>query len=106
MPLSKNEIIQKLKELKLRYMEEGFIIVGLFGSYARDENQNSSDIDIIYDVDDIYLQKYSGFEAISRVREISQELAKEFKTRVDIVSLPKYGNKRVQESIKKDLIYV
>ncbi len=30
MLLSKKEIIQKLKELKLKYIEEGFIIIGLY----------------------------------------------------------------------------
>ena len=35
--MTKNEILQKLKELKPKYEEEGFLILGLFGSYARDE---------------------------------------------------------------------
>ena len=41
--MNKEEILQKLKELKLKYEAEGFEILGLFGSYARGEETESSD---------------------------------------------------------------
>ena len=37
--LNKNDIVSKLKELKPKYEQEGLILLGLFGSYAKD-NQN------------------------------------------------------------------
>ncbi len=106
MMTNKQNIITKLSQLKKKYQKEGFLIIGLFGSYAREENKENSDIDIVYEIDDTYLKKYPGFQAISRVIEIGKELSEEFKTHVDLVSLPKYGNKRIQEKIKKDLINV
>ncbi len=38
--LEQKEILSKLKELKPTYEKEGLILVGLFGSYAK-ETQNS-----------------------------------------------------------------
>lgn len=35
--MTKTDILVKLKELKPIYEKEGFILKGLFGSYAREE---------------------------------------------------------------------
>jgi len=35
--LNKKDIISKLKELKPKYEQEGLILLGLFGSYAKDK---------------------------------------------------------------------
>ena len=43
--MKKEDILTKLKELKQIYAQEGFVIYGLFGSYARDEQNQNSDID-------------------------------------------------------------
>ena len=59
--MTKTEIVSVLQELKPRYTKEGFVILGLFGSYAKDEATSSSDVDILYDLDEgLYLQKYKG----------------------------------------------
>ena len=39
-----NNLIAKLKQLKEKYQPEGFIILGVFGSYARNE-QIKADIE-------------------------------------------------------------
>ena len=46
--LQKKEIILKLKELKPIYEQDGLILIGLFGSYAKDTQNDFSDIDIAY----------------------------------------------------------
>ena len=69
--MTKTEIVSVLQELKPRYTKEGFVILGLFGSYAKDEATSSSDVDILYDLDEgLYLQKYKGFKAASRLADI------------------------------------
>ena len=35
--LNKSDILLKIKQLQPIYIEDGFIIEGIFGSYARDE---------------------------------------------------------------------
>lgn len=45
-----NEILIKVAEIKKMFMDDGFIINGVFGSYTKDENNQYSDIDILYDL--------------------------------------------------------
>ena len=99
--MNKNEILNKLKELKPIYQNEGLEILGVFGSYAKETNTKYSDIDIAYKLDyDKFSKKYiGGFFFILRIDEIKDELKTIFKTEVDFVS---DSNKKIM----KDLIYV
>jgi uncharacterized protein len=99
--MNKNEILNKLKELKPIYQNEGLEILGVFGSYAKETNTKYSDIDIAYKLDyDKFSRKYiGGFSKILRIDEIKDELKEIFKTEVDFVS---DSNKKIM----KDLIYV
>ena len=42
--------IKLLQDAKKHYANEGFNIIGFFGSYAREEATSQSDIDILYEV--------------------------------------------------------
>ena len=97
----KDEIIIKLKKLKPIYEKEGLILLGLFGSYAKDTQTQFSDIDIAYRLDyDKFSQKYiGGFAKLLRIDDIKKELQDTFDTQVDFIP---DSNK----SIMKDLIYV
>lgn len=99
--IDKEEILSKLKELKPMYEKEGIIIVGLFGSYAKNRQTQYSDIDIAYKLDyDKFSQKYKdGFSKLLRIDDIKNELYEIFKIKVDFVS---DNNK----SILKDIAYV
>lgn len=99
--MKKEEILNKLKELKPIYQNEGLEILGVFGSYAKDTNTEYSDIDIAYKLDyDKFSKKYiGGFSKILRIDEIKDELKSIFKKEVDFVS---DSNKKIM----KDLIYV
>lgn len=99
--LQKNEIISKLKELKPTYEQEGLILLGVFGSYAKDTQNSFSDIDIAYKLDyDKFSTKYKdGFSKILRIDDIKEELEQTFKTKIDFVP---DNNK----SILSDIIYV
>ena len=99
--MNKNEILNKLKELKPIYQNEGLEILGVFGSYTKETNTKYSDIDIAYKLDyDKFSKKYiGGFSKILRINEIKDELKAIFKTEVDFVS---DSNKKIM----KDLIYV
>ena len=83
----KNEILSKLKELKPAYAEEGLILLGLFGSYAKDTQTKFSDIDVAYKLDyDKFSQKHKGgFAKLLRIDDIKKELESIFKTPIDLV---------------------
>ncbi|NCO00621.1 MAG: nucleotidyltransferase domain-containing protein [Epsilonproteobacteria bacterium] len=97
----KSEILSTLKELKPTYEKEGLILLGLFGSYAKDTQTKFSDIDIAYKLDyDKFSLKYKdGFAKLLRIEDIKKELQTLFKTPIDLVP-------DTNKSILKDLISV
>ena len=99
--MRRNDIVSTLHKLKPVYQEEGFILLGLFGSYARGTQNRFSDIDIVYKLDyDKFSQKYKdGFSKLLRIEDIKKELQSRFKKPVDLVP---DNNKE----ILKDLIKV
>ncbi|MCR8711147.1 nucleotidyltransferase family protein [Aliarcobacter butzleri] len=99
--MKKEEILNKLKELKPIYQQEGLEIVGLFGSYAKDNETEYSDIDIAYKLNyEEFSKKYvGGFSKLLRIDSIKDELKSIFKKEIDFVP---DSNKK----ILKDIIYV
>ena len=85
--MTKNYIIKKLLELKPALKKEGFTIVGIFGSYAREDYSAKSDIDILYTLTDPhkFTKINGGFGAFTKIRETKEFLAKEFGKNVDFV---------------------
>ncbi|MFT5667176.1 MAG: putative nucleotidyltransferase [Vicingaceae bacterium] len=94
---SKADILETLKIIK-QNLQEIYPIssLALFGSYARNEATEDSDVDILIE--------FKG-KVGSRFFEIAELLEKSLQRKVDLVSkngiVPKYLNE-----IKQDLIYV
>jgi len=98
--MNKENIINKLKTLKPKLEKEGFIIDGIFGSYARGDYHQDSDIDILYTLKDphLFTQIHKGFGAFSKIKEIKDFLVSEFNKEVDFVdksSLSHTGKKYI-----------
>jgi len=74
-----------LEKLKKRYESEGFLIVGIFGSVARGEEDPFSDIDIAYKIDHSRFFPDNAFKKLIRIEEIKKELESIFGKRVDLV---------------------
>ncbi|WP_456488599.1 nucleotidyltransferase family protein [Caminibacter pacificus] len=82
----KNEIYQKFKVRN----------IGLFGSFAKNENSKNSDIDIYVEFEEKTFDNLAG---------LYEYLENNFHQRVDIYYPHKFSDKRVLEKIKKELIY-
>ena len=97
--MQKNEILSTLNRLKPQYEKEGVIFLGLFGSYARNQQTKFSDIDIAYRLDyETFSKKYrDGFSKLLRLDDIKKELQLIFKTPIDLVP-------DTNKSILKDMI--
>ena len=78
------KLILKLRELKQVLWREGFVIDGLFGSYARGDFTKESDVDILYHVEKTFIEKYRGFSALHRLDEIKKFLSKELEKKIDL----------------------
>ena len=103
---TKDYILQKLKELKPKYENEGLEILGLIGSYAKDSATKESDIDIIYQLDAKKFYKlHDGFKCFSRLMDIKGELEKVFDKHVDICTINQ-NNEIFKKYALKDVIYV
>jgi uncharacterized protein len=77
---SKNYILSLLKEKKADLSEKGILAVGLFGSYARGEQTEQSDIDILVDFD----PEKETFDNYMAVYELLENLFQN--TKVEVVT--------------------
>ena len=87
----KNVILNHLKEYNP-------IKVGIFGSYARGENNKNSDLDI--------LVEFRNSPSLLTIIRIENELSDILGIKVDLVTTGAIKNKRIRKSIKKDLINI
>lgn len=95
---TKEEIIAVLRNFKEEFGERyGIEKLGLFGSMARGEQKEDSDIDIC-----IKLQEPDYFTRM----EIKDFLEKRFNTKVDVVSLSAMMRSLFRNHIEKDAIYI
>ncbi len=105
--MTQQELIEKLQLLKPVLKEEGIIILGIFGSYARNEQTPQSDVDILYDIDDpkAFAKRFGGFGAFTRLEELKYFISKNLNMKVDFIA--KKGLNSVSEIYaEKDLLYV
>jgi len=102
----KATILNQLKQLKSQYQKIGFYIVGVFGSYARDQQTPQSDIDIVYQIDEKFINRYGGWGAIVQLEKIKDEIGTILGiSKVDLATFDS-NNQTLQRAIKEDMIYV
>ncbi|MCO5251497.1 MAG: nucleotidyltransferase domain-containing protein [Candidatus Kapabacteria bacterium] len=71
--------------MKKQLLAEGFVIEGVFGSFRRDESDTNSDIDILYDLDNVFRDKYKGFKAVARLDAIQEYISLILGIQADLV---------------------
>ncbi len=97
--MTKDEVLSYLRENKKQfYLKYGIQKIGLFGSYARDEQRDDSDVDIVIKMQSSKknLRAFFGFK-----RELEEKLGK----KVD-VGTQESIKPIVQKYIEKEIIYV
>lgn len=92
------EVLDILRQFKqTRGTHYGILLLGLFGSTARGEQQEDSDIDVC-----IKLEHPSFFQRMS----IREELEKLFHKKVDVISLGAIMQPLFKKSLEHDTIFV
>ena len=95
--LTREDILQFLRENKERFAEQyGVTKIGLFGSFARNEATEESDVDVC-----VEMPPY--FSSVAAVRE---ELESSFRRSVHIVRFREELRELFKERLKRDTIYV
>ena len=100
--LSKDLILDYLKNLKFKLKEDGIDEIGLFGSFAKDNADLYSDIDIVINTNKNFVKRYRGIDAFIYLDELRENIRKTFKRKVDICDKSGLKNK----NILKEAIYV
>ncbi|MEW6053110.1 MAG: nucleotidyltransferase domain-containing protein [Nitrospirota bacterium] len=96
--MRQEDIIRIIAAHKARFEKEfGLKKIGLFGSYARGEFREQSDIDIVVEI-----EKPDLFYLIGIKQTIEEALG----NKVDIVRLRDKMNQSLRSRIEKDVIYV
>lgn len=87
--MSVNDITEKLNFLKPKLKEEGISLIGIFGSYSRGDYTSSSDVDILYKIDDIkeFYLKNRGFTSFSKLTQLKELIQNELNKDVDFVDI-------------------
>lgn len=102
--IEKNKILNYLKEFKNSPDNRLFLEIGLFGSYAKNEADNFSDIDVAVRVDKEYLKTHDIWDYFDAIEAFKTELLKKFHLKSDVFDLD--SSSPLVERIKKDIIYV
>ena len=70
-------------------------MIGIFGSYARNENTNLSDIDI--------LVRFKSTLSLLQLVQVENQISQKLGIKVDLVTEGAIKNKILKDSIQKDL---
>ena len=95
--MTTDEYLQRLKQFKVQYAEEyGIERIGIFGSVARGEQAEGSDIDIYYEGKSLGLKSLVGLPA---------ELEKILGVKVDVVRKHKNLSSSFMKRIMDEIVY-
>lgn len=96
--MGRNDILAVLRDFKQNFAEKyGIIEIGIFGSTARDEAREDSDVDIC-----IKTKTPDPFTIV----HIKEEIESRVRKHVDIVRIREKMNPSLKERIEKEGIYV
>jgi len=99
------KIVEDLQNFNHQYEPNGFKIVSLFGSYARETNDFFSDIDLTYSVDSEIFYKNNAFEALSKLEKIKKELEGKFHKKIDLIP-SNTKNYLIKQQLQKEQIFI
>ncbi len=102
--ISKDDVLEYMKTIKEELVSDGIAVLALFGSFARDEVDLYSDIDIAIKLEDDYLAKRDSWDYFDLTRKIKHLISQKFHVGCDVFDLD--SDSFIKKSVMKDLIYV
>lgn len=104
MRATKEAILNHLRQIKGDLAKEGISAIGLFGSYAKDEQTVYSDIDIAIGRNPDFLRENNAYAYFNLIDRIKENTRKKFHRNVDIFDLDSASE--FAKSIREETIYV
>ena len=99
--MEKNAIVSRLRQHEADFRQLGVESLSLFGSAARGENTEQSDVDLAVKLD--HKRMPTGFHYASRLEELREQFEAMLGRPVDLVPEP-VRKRRFQEQIDKDRV--
>ncbi|MDP2106559.1 MAG: nucleotidyltransferase domain-containing protein [Desulfobulbaceae bacterium] len=96
--MRKKQLLMELKSFKIVHQRQyGIVALGIFGSFARGEESDASDVDIVLETEtpDLF-----------NIVHIKEDLEKQLRLPVDIVRLRDKMNPFLKKRIINEAIYV
>ena len=104
MRANQKNIINYLKELKPELLKDGIVQIALFGSFAKNQQNVYSDIDIAISKDKDFLLHNSPYQYFDIINKIKSKIKKQFHRNIDVFDLD--SNSDLKCSIQKEILYV
>ncbi len=102
--MQRDEIVSFLKAIKEDPQNTLFDQIGLFGSYARDKADISSDIDIAVRVNKAILAQQDVWSYFDAIDALKSAVRKRFGLLVDVFDLD--SDAPIKEKIEREILYV
>ena len=99
------EVLLFLKSIKSDLLNNGIKSIGLFGSIAKNKNTQNSDIDIVYETTDKFINKYKGWSAFTYLNDNLREKVKN-KFNIDVDMFDLNSSSSIREKVKREALYV
>ncbi len=103
--LQKQEILSYLANIKPKLKTDGIVKLGLFGSYAKDRADELSDVDIVLQSTDIFVDKFEGFSGLYYLEKLREQIKSDLGVEVDICDTATMPLDR-QKRLLNGVIYV
>lgn len=97
------KIMTAISTIRTKYETDGFIILGVFGSVARGEERDDSDVDILYQCGPNLPNMYSGLKFFSLYEKVKSDLESILGRRVDLADingLNEVGRKYILQEVQ------
>jgi Predicted nucleotidyltransferases len=98
--LTKDEILDYLKEIKPKLQEDGIIKLGLFGSFARGNFHDFSDIDIFIETGDKFVKNMGFSKGILYYDMLKKQISNKFGVLVDLSDIASMSIDEKKEFLK------
>jgi len=99
--MQKENILDYLGAIKRELKKDGIEKIGLFGSFARDNADLYSDIDIVIKTSSSFAKKFRGADSFIFLDGLRKKIERKFQRKVDICDEAGLRNR----SVIKDAIY-
>ena len=101
--ITKEAVLEYLRSIKHNHEKEGILIHGIFGSIARDEVNENSDIDVLIETTPKFVENTDPLRAFTILQALREDIAQHFACTVDLADKTGLRGSSGEHILKKPL---